>query len=166
MRARAALVSLTLLITTAAVGAIASVADAQAVPTPIDSQTERRLLERINKIRRAEGLAALSNDERLSEVARDFSCRLARDDLFGHVSPSGQTFTDRVRAAGRDYRSAAENVAMNVNAKNPVERAVQGWMKSRGHRENILSREFSVSGIGVCARGNKFYFTHIFVDPK
>jgi uncharacterized protein YkwD len=166
MRSAAALLSLTLLFATSGVVATPLLTGAQAVPKPVDSKTERRLLQRINKIRAERGLPALSNDERLSEAARDFACRLARDDFFGHVSPSGQTFTDRVRAAGRDYRSAAENVAMNVNAKNPVERAVQGWMKSPGHRENIVSREFTVSGIGICARGNAFYFTHIFVNPQ
>ena len=139
---------------------------AQAVPEPVSSRTEERLLDRINRLRTEQGLSALVPDARLAEVARDFSCRMARDDAFGHVSPTGQTFMDRVLAAGRDYRSAAENVAKNVNAKNPVERAVQGWMKSPGHRDNILSREFTVTGIGVCARGAAFYFTQIFLRPQ
>ena len=149
-----------------ALSIVTAEASAQVVPRPVSSQTEKRLFDRINAIRAEHRLPRLTNDERLSESAREFSCRLARDDFFGHVSTSGQTFTDRVRAAGLDYRAAAENIAKNVGAKNPVERAVQGWMKSPGHRANILSKEFTVSGIGICARGTAFYFTHIFLRPR
>jgi uncharacterized protein YkwD len=140
-------------------------ARAQAVPQEGSAQTEQRVHLRVNKVRAERGLKALTLDEKLSEVARTFSCRLARDDFFGHVSPSGEGLSDRLRASGHDVRAAGENIARH-NAKNPVERAVQGWIKSPGHRDNMMSRDFTMTGVGVCVRGTMYYFTQIFVRPR
>lgn len=150
------------------IGGIAGARDvtAQAVPEPADSRTEQRVLDRINKIRADHGLARLTKDERLNEVARDHSCRMARDDVLGHTSRTGETLRDRVRAAGRDYAAAGENLAKTVKARSPVDRAVQGWMKSEGHRKNILSPEFTVTGVGICHRETAYYFTQIFLRPR
>ena len=143
----------------------AAEARAQAVPQEGSAQTEQRVHQRVNKVRAERGLKPLALDERLSEIARTFSCRLARDDFFGHVSPSGEGLLDRLRASGHDVSAAAENIAKN-NAKNPVERAVQGWIKSPGHRDNMMSRDFTKTGVGVCVRGTMYYFTQIFVRPR
>src|SRR5688572_12632139 len=132
--------------------AAASEARAQAVPQEGTAQTEQRMHQRVNRARAERGLPALTLDRKLSDVARDFSCRLARDEIFGHTSPSGEGLADRLRASGHDVRAGAENLARN-NAKNPVERAVQGWLKSTGHRDNMLSREFTMTGVGACVRG-------------
>jgi uncharacterized protein YkwD len=143
-----------------------SAAPAQPVPEPASAAMEKGVHDRVNAVRKDAGLPALAFDERLSEVARDFSCRLARDDFFGHVSPSGQTLTDRVRAAGRELRAAAENVAKNTNVRQPAQRAVEGWMQSSVHRANILSLDYTVTGIGACVRGPSWYFTQIFLLPR
>ncbi len=36
------------------------------------------------------------------------------------------------------------------------------WMKSTGHRKNILNPDFKKIGIGVKRRGNKFYAVELF----
>jgi len=36
------------------------------------------------------------------------------------------------------------------------------WMKSDGHRKNILNKDFKKIGIGVKRNGNKFYATELF----
>ncbi len=33
----------------------------------------------------------------------------------------------------------AENIAKNINFSDPVDTAIDGWMKSDGHRANILT---------------------------
>ena len=35
--------------------------------------------------------------------------------------------------------------------------------RAAGHRDNMLSREFTVTGVGVCVRGTMYYFTQIFM---
>ena len=139
---------------------------AQAVPQTASGRMEARVLDRVNKARTDNGLAKLRADARLSDVAREYSCRMARDDVFGHKSPTGGTLRDRVRAAGYHWAAAGENLAKTVNARYPIERAVQGWLKSDGHRNNILSTEFTMTGVGICHRETVYYFTQIFLRPQ
>jgi uncharacterized protein YkwD len=54
---------------------------------------------------------------------------------------------------------------MNVDVADPVAAAVQGWMKSRTHRDNILRREFTETGVGICRRDGSYYFTQLFLRP-
>lgn len=53
---------------------------------------------------------------------------------------------------------------MGTNLPQPVGDAVQGWMESQGHRENILRPEFRETGIGVWRTGNTYYFTQLFMQ--
>lgn len=136
---------------------IAAALPGAAAPAP---HVETSVVERVNEIRRARGLAPLTTDRALTDLARDHSCRMARDEAFGHGS-----FGDRVRAAGIGYRAIGENLARIANGPDPVDRAVNGWMKSEGHRANILSADFRATGVGVCRRDDAYYFTQLFVRP-
>jgi uncharacterized protein YkwD len=90
---------------------------------------------------------------------------MAEKDFFAHVSPAGENVADRVREAGHPYVLVGENLAMMTNAPQPAQIAVQGWMESPGHRENILRRGFTETGVGVCREGRTYYFTQIFMHP-
>ncbi len=55
-----------------------------------------------------------------------------------------------------------ENVARNRGYDDPVAIAVEGWMKSRGHRRNILGK-YDVTGVGVAeANDGTLFFTQVF----
>ena len=43
------------------------------------------------------------------------------------------------------YKTAGENIAANSNNSD----AVNAWMNSSGHKENILNSSFNYTGIGV-----------------
>lgn len=90
---------------------------------------------------------------------------MAAERFLGHEGPDGSTLGDRVRATGKPFRVIGENLAMNVNAADPVAAAVQGWMKSETHRDNILRREFTETGVGICRREARYYFTQLFLRP-
>jgi uncharacterized protein YkwD len=135
------------------------------VPAEI-AALEREVVERINAIRRERGLSALQANATLAQVARDYSCLMARRDFFSHTGPDGSTVADRVREVGVEYRLVGENLARNTNARQPVELAVQGWMDSEGHRENILRAAFTETGVGICREGDRYYFTQIFLQPR
>jgi uncharacterized protein YkwD len=48
-----------------------------------------------------------------------------------------------------------------------VEFAVERWMKSPKHRENLLSSRWKESGIGIAVTGNgTYYFTEVFLLRK
>lgn len=131
-----------------------------------DPAMEQAVVERINAIRREHRLPPLAHDAALRRVARDYSCQMAREDFLSHVSPSGGTMADRLRQSGKRFREAGENLAKNVNVKNPVETAVQSWMRSEGHWANVLSGSFTETGVGVCRRDRAYYFTQLFVRPR
>lgn len=108
-------------------------------------EARERILERINALRRANGLPALTRDETLEGVAQAYSERMARDGFFGHVSPDGGTLRQRLPQDGPAYRTAGENLGL---APGPLA-AHFGIEHSPGHRKNLLEPRFNHAGIGI-----------------
>ena len=69
--------------------------------------------------------------------------------LFAHERPDGRScfsaLSDVNDDLGRGY--AGENIASGYNLTPKA--VVEAWMKSDGHRKNILSPKFSYLGVGV-----------------
>jgi uncharacterized protein YkwD len=98
-----------------------------------------------NQQRAAHGCSALRVDSHLREAARAHSEDMHDRHYFEHNSPDGKTPWDRIKAAGYS-RPGAENIAMGYATAQAV---VAGWMKSPGHRANILNCSLKAVGIGV-----------------
>jgi uncharacterized protein YkwD len=126
---------------------------------------EEEVRQRINKERAAHGLEPLSANAELARVARAFSRQMSEEGFFSHTDPAGRGMVDRLRAAGIRYRVSGENISMNINAPDPVDLAVRGWMKSPGHRDNILRGAFTETGIGIWRDGETYHFTQLFIRP-
>ena len=127
--------------------------------------TERAIIDGVNQERRGRGMQALTPDEALSEVARRYSCAMAQGGFVAHTAPDGDTLSDRLQRAGSAYRAAGENLAY-IEGPAPAPKAVAGWMKSPPHRENILRRDFTTTGVGACRSDRGTYFTQLFVRPR
>ncbi|MCO5994710.1 CAP domain-containing protein [Actinoallomurus rhizosphaericola] len=98
-----------------------------------------------NAQRAAHGCTALRIDTGLRTAARLHSADMRDRNYFDHNSPDGRTPWDRIKAAG--YTSpGAENIAKGYATPEAV---VQGWMKSPGHRANILNCSLKAIGVGV-----------------
>lgn len=126
---------------------------------------EADILAGVNAQRQAAGLAPLQLDGRLVGVARERSNDMAVNNYFSHTSPTGDTAFTIMDRYGISYGWAGENLARNnYPDSEAVAVALQDWMASQGHRENILSPHYSLIGVGaaVDAAGMK-YFTLIFV---
>lgn len=126
-------------------------------------QMEERIVRDINAIRERNDLAPLKPNAKLARVARNYSRLMAEQNFFSHTGPKGDSVADRVRSAGIFYLVVGENLAYVSGSKRPVEIAVQGWMKSPGHRENILRPVYMETGIGAWKKGNKIYYTQVFL---
>ncbi|MFQ4140131.1 CAP domain-containing protein [Nodosilinea sp. PGN35] len=126
---------------------------------------EALVYEQINEIRQQEGLNPLQPNGPLAEVARRYSQRMAEEDFFDHVSPTGDMPAQRVSGANIAYSMVGENLFTSTNAPDPAPLAVQSWMDSPGHRENIVRSGFTETGVGVWQRGNTYYFTQLFLRP-
>ncbi len=133
------------------------------VQSPATVQMEAQVRQRINEIRQKQGLSQLRNNEKLAQVARNYSQQMAEKDFFSHTSPEGSTMVQRVESAEIFYLMLGENLFMCTNMPQPVPLAVQGWMDSPGHRENILRPEYRETGIGVWRKGNSYYITQLFM---
>lgn len=149
---------------------------------------ERKIHVLINKERRKQSLQSLEWNKALARIADNHSRDMAKRNYFDHYSPEGRDFLYRYRQEGftcavregKTIHLGAENIALNnlydtVTTVNKVafydwnsedriaETTVQGWMKSPGHRKNILTPYFKSEGIGVViSPDDKVYITQNF----
>lgn len=107
----------------------------------------------VNRERARHGERALIADPRLTSAARGHSTDMVAHTYFDHVSPDGQTPLDRIRASGflpqgHGYL-IGENIAWGTGRLASPRQIVQGWMRSPGHRANVLNKRFLFTGMGV-----------------
>jgi uncharacterized protein YkwD len=107
----------------------------------------------INKERTARGLNKLHADDALALAAKRHAKDMVARKFFDHVSPGGATPKDRIVKAGYgNFVALGENIAWGSGSLGTPRQIVRSWMRSPGHKENILKRSFKDFGIGV-ARG-------------
>ncbi|MDN4607639.1 CAP domain-containing protein [Sporosarcina highlanderae] len=123
------------------------------------SAIEKAVLDLTNVERQKAGLKPLQIDEKLMASARQKSADMSKNNYFDHNSPTYGSPFDQMKANGVSYRSAAENIAMGQRS---AEEVVKAWMESPGHRQNILTPEFTHIGIGFVQNGN--YWTQQFIQ--
>lgn len=131
----------------------------ESAPKASVSAIEQEVLNLTNAERQKAGLAPLQFDEKLQESARAKSKDMSVNKYFSHTSPTYGSPFDQMKSFGVTYRSAAENIA---SGQRTAEEVVRGWMNSPGHRQNILTPNFTHIGIGYDANGN--YWTQQFIQ--
>ncbi len=129
---------------------------------------ERQVFELINKKRAEAGLNALIWNDEVAKIARIHSENMANNKFFDHKGLDGSMVNNRADAVGLSkWRSIGENIAYNRGFANPLEFAVEGWMKSPAHRDNILNNRWQESGIGIAIMADgTYYFTQVFLLRK
>lgn len=132
-------------------------ADVRATGTAAGA-TEARIFDLINAERRHQGLRPLVFSAQLNQMARIQAQNMAYYQKMAHVIPNATlpTLGDRAHYVGYSFGRIAENVALGYpNA----ETVVEGWMNSRGHRQNILDAGVVETGIAVArsATGGLYY---------
>ena len=119
----------------------------------------RQVHQQVNEYRKSLNLAPLTLNAEISQQAKQHSQNMAENKV--EFSHSG--FDRRIKALSISYRSAAENVAYNQGYGNPVKQAVEGWIESEGHRQNMRGN-YNLTGIGVVKnQQGEYYFTQIFI---
>jgi uncharacterized protein YkwD len=107
----------------------------------------------LNKKRRQHGLRRLRGNGRLHRAADRHVVDMARRDYFSHTSRSGASFLDRIRRSGYLRRSrnwsVGENIAWGTGGLSTPRSIVRAWMRSPGHRANILNPRFREVGVGI-----------------
>jgi uncharacterized protein YkwD len=129
---------------------------------------ESDIVQFTNKYREKARLQPLRINPALTFLARKQNEHMCASGTLSHESklfPEGwRKFSDRMQAVR--VRSAGENIAYSTIGKDPKQWAkfiVEGWMKSPGHRKNILNARFNYLGVAVWECGGKIaYATQVF----
>jgi uncharacterized protein YkwD len=104
------------------------------------------LLTRVNDERRRAGRQPLTLDPRLDAAAQRHAEDMLQRSYFAHRDRAGHTVRERARAAGYEWEAIGENLALGQTS---VKEVVESWMRSPGHRENILDRRYTQTGVGL-----------------
>lgn len=108
--------------------------------------TPQSVIDAVNQERISTGLRSLVQNEQLQTAAQDHANDMARNSYFAHTSPTGVLFQNRLDSAGYAYQYAGENLAVEFTITSNL---VKGWMDSPLHRQNILSPNYTETGVAV-----------------
>lgn len=122
---------------------------------------EHDVIQLCNQERAKHGLQPLSPDWQVSRVARHKSTDMRDKNYFSHTSPTYGSPFDMLKAYNVSYRAAGENIAKGQQSAQQV---VQSWMNSSGHRQNILSPNYTHIGVGYADGGTGPYWTQMFIS--
>ncbi|ROP32493.1 CAP domain-containing protein [Couchioplanes caeruleus] len=148
------LATLALIPAAAFIGLVIAGAPAQAAVVST-STLQTQVVSLSNQARVKAGCKALKVNAALLWAARGHSKYMATSGRFSHTGARNSTFAARARAAG--YTAArSENIAWGYRSAREV---VNGWLKSPGHRRNLLdcgARTFAV-GVVYSTNGTPYY---------
>lgn len=127
---------------------------------------EKQIMKLTNQERARQKLPPYKLVEKLADCARAHSLEMAELKYFSHTSPTDglETKRDRVKAVGLNPALIAENIYMSegITPEQAVQKAMKAWMKSPGHRANILSAQYTQIGVGLVVSGKQIYVTQVF----
>ncbi|MBD0379960.1 CAP domain-containing protein [Paenibacillus sedimenti] len=114
---------------------------------PVSSQSSYadQVVTLVNQERTKAGLKPLAVDKSLAVMALDKAKDMYNNQYFDHTSPTYGSPFEMMSAYGIQYKYAGENIAMGQKTPQDVMKA---WMNSPGHRQNILSPNFTKIGVG------------------
>ena len=139
---------------------------------PDIDQVSGRTVELANEARQAAKRAPLRPEARLADTARYYALYMARADTLGHEA-DGATPAERAKKHGYDWCVVLENVAFEFNSAGfETERLarefVEGWLRSPGHRANLLDPDVSETGVAVArsAKSGRYYAVQMLARPR
>lgn len=108
------------------------------------TEREASLLAAVNGARKAHDLRPLAVDPRLMQAARSHSAAMLRRSVLTHGD-----FAGRMRRSGARGPRFAENLAWGSGRYGTARSIVTSWLRSPGHRANLLRPGFRRIGIGA-----------------
>lgn len=104
------------------------------------------MIVRVNALRSRAGLRPVRRNPKLEAAAQAHAVDLLVRSDYRHESRDGRDQGMRAVAAGYSTSSVAENLYEDVYS---VDEAVEGWLRSPGHRRNLLDPACTDLGLGV-----------------
>ena len=107
----------------------------------------------LNQQRATSGVGPLAENAHLTAASAGYSQRMVAQGFFDHDSPDGGTLVDRLTGAGylgdQDAWVVGENIGWGQGTLATARSMVTAWMGSAGHRENLLSGDYTQVGLGL-----------------
>ena len=131
----------------------------------IIASAEKVAFELINKKRAEIGLEALVWNDELATLARLHSQDMADQKYFSHRGSDGSMVDDRADKMGiKNWSAIGENIAFERGFDGAASFAVERWMESPAHKQNLLDKRWKESGMGVAILPDgTYYFTQVFL---
>ena len=124
------------------------------------SIAEQYLFAAANRERVSRGLRVLKHDPVLTRAAAFHARQMAEHGNISHEFPGEPDLAARAATAGVHFSIVSENVA-----EAPETSVIHDmWMKSEGHRENLLDPNVNVAGISVAYRDHRFFAVEDFAS--
>jgi uncharacterized protein YkwD len=117
------------------------------------SSEEQLFFREANAERTARGLTAYKWDETLAAAARKHASLMAKTEELSHHLAGEPPLDERAAQAGARFSSVGENIAIGPETLSIHD----DWMRSPGHRANILNERFTALGVGVVEEKGEFY---------
>jgi len=158
----------------------------QNVNTSKNLDLSNTMLELVNKVRNKKKLPPLRFDPDLMVMAQAWTDVMTRDCFCSHVHPKDKSLTlhnrlvmfnrDRIKKglSALKLDQISENVGFSAEThmkdEDHIRTIFEGFLDSKGHKQNILSKESTIIGIGI-ARGTykgipALFLTQIFGHPS
>ena len=126
---------------------------------------ELQVFRMVNEERTSRGIAALTLNSMLTDLAVLKSRDMRDNNYFGHTSPTYGTPGQMLNRFGVSWRAYGENIAAGQTTPEEVMRV---WMNSPGHRANILDPRFTDIGVryvtGTATSRYQTYWTQLFIQ--
>jgi len=116
------------------------------------SALESQVLVELNSVRREHGLVPLRLAPSLGAAADSHSRMMGRHGFFAHESRDGSDFSKRVERFYDSKGYGAWSVGENLLWASPeisAAEALKLWLKSPGHRQNILAPRWREIGVSI-----------------
>lgn len=128
-------------------------------PTDNNAAYASEIIRLVNAERVNNGLAPLAESATLNTLASVRANELIT--LFSHTRPNGGNLSSIFAEYSVGWWAIGENIAMGQTTPQVV---MTDWMNSQGHRENILSSDFTSIGVGVVKHNGTYYWVQIFAN--
>lgn len=105
--------------------------------------------ECISQMKKAKPLSVLNPEKGLSLAAQQHSSTQGETDQTGHTGVDGSDPFTRIKKHGT-FKTAGENIDYGAKSGREivVSLLIDDGVSSRGHRKNILNKDFSSTGVG------------------
>lgn len=130
----------------AAMVAVFCVVATSLAAVPVDAISRTAVVQETNNVRSAAHLPRLYQSTALNRAAVAKAESMFQQQYFDHTSPSGQRFWSWLGVDRRRFSQLGENIARGYKSEKVL---LQDWMKSGGHRANILGTGFTHIGVGI-----------------